>query len=207
MTTTTRDARRRRLEGVLAGATLLGVELEPTYRVLSATIEPAPGRVTPIDADPRLIVAAHPVSTLLAVLLERSAGVSATVRTFEAAQLPDVVAALGSARLIAPVLGRPEPRPGQWAPQWSLHGRTSAADGTSETLTLSVDDGELRLDLFARCDIVELRRPDGAPVEDDAITADAPQDADTDGAKDRAADGASDAGTESLGGLGAGSGA
>jgi hypothetical protein len=164
------EGRRERLEGVLRDALLLGIELEPTYRVLSATVEPVPGRVRPAaDGDPRLIVAAHPVSTLLAVLVERGVDGPPTVRTFEVAQLPAVVAALGTARLEGPVLGRAEPRPGQWAPQWSLQGRSSAADGTRETLTVRVDDGELRLDLFARCDVVELRRPDGSTVDDAAL--------------------------------------
>ena len=161
--------RRARLEQALDGAALLGVELEPTYRVLSATIAPVPGRVRMAGGEARLLVVAHPVSTLLAVLVERGPDGNGTLRTFEAAQLPDVVAAFTTARLRAPVLGLPEPRPGVWGPQWSLQGRSSAADGTGETLTLRVADDDLRLDLFARCDVVELRRPDGSSVGDDEL--------------------------------------
>ena len=160
-------ARRQTIERVLEGAALLGAELEPSFRVLSVTVEPAPGRVRPAGDDPRLLVVAHPVSTVLAVLIERVPGGPATVRTFETARLPDVTAALGGARLTGPLLGRPEPRPGAWAPRWSLEGRSTAADGTAETLTIRVQEGDLSLALFVRCDVVELRRADGTLVGDD----------------------------------------
>lgn len=161
---TERERRRASLEAALEGAVLLGVELEPTYRVLSATIEPAPGRVRPLGMDPRLLLVAHPVSTLLAVLLETGGTGPASLRTFTTEQLPAVSAALGGATLTGPLLGRPEPRPGAWAPRWSLEGRSSAPDGTQETLTLRVEADDLRLGVFARCDVVELRRIDGVAV-------------------------------------------
>jgi hypothetical protein len=183
-----RAAHRRRLDAVLDGALLHGVELEPTYRVLSATIEPQPGRVVVHGDDPRVLVVAHPVSTLLATLREDLGG-TGIVRTFEASDLPHVVAALDDVRLAAPCLGLPEPRPGTWGPSWSLEGRSHAPDGTAETLTLSVADATLRLDLFARCDVVELRHADGRPID---LGGEARQDDGGEAAPERGTGGGSD---------------
>jgi hypothetical protein len=112
------------------------------------------------DGDDRLLVVAHPVSTILATLVERSAA-GATLRTFEAEHLPDVVAALDQARLAGPFLGLPEPRRGAWGPRYSLEGRSSAPDGTGSSLTLVAGTDALRLSLYVRCDVVELRTPTG----------------------------------------------
>lgn len=179
---TSGSAGRGAVAALLEGAVLLGAELEPRFRVLGLTIEPvgvAPETravTAPVD-DPRRLVVAHPVSTLLVSLTEPAPGSregpeghagparKVTVRTFALEALPDVVAALDGPRLAGPFLGLPEPRPGAVAPRWSLEGRSSAADGTSETLTVDATSADgVRLVLFARCDVVEVRSPDGRPT-------------------------------------------
>ena len=152
------------LERVLASSSLLGLELDPRYRVLAATIEPDPAVDPrgPVD-DARLQLLAHPVSTLLGVL-ERTADGQARIETFDTPQLPDVAAVFAGAALEAPVLGRPEPRPGQWGPQWSIQGRSTAPDGRTRTVTFEVATEDARLRVFARCDVVELRDPGGDEV-------------------------------------------
>lgn len=150
------------LEVRLAGAVLWGVELEPRYRVLSATVELAGAGGTDPDGDrdARVLLVAHPVSTILAALRERTPEGS-VLRRFTVEQLPDVAAALGGAHLEAPVLGRPEPRRGAWGPSFGLEGRSGAPDGTRRTVTLAAAQDDLRLDLFVRCDVVELRSAGG----------------------------------------------
>lgn len=153
------------LEQLLAGATLVGAELDLRYRVFAVTVEPAPGEHPRGEAeDPRLQLLCHPVSTVLGTL-EREEDGTAHLETFEADQLPDVTAAFAGARLQAPVLGRPEPRPGQWGPQYSIQGRSTAPNGRRRTVTLEVSTEDARLRLFVRCDEVELRDPTGEPVE------------------------------------------
>lgn len=149
------------LEARLAGAVLWGVELEPRYRVLSATVELAGVAAGGSDGDARVLLVAHPVSTILAALRERTAAGS-VLRRFTAEQLPDVASALGGAPLEAPVLGRPEPRRGAWGPSFGLEGRSGAPDGTRRTVTLAAVQDDLRLDLFVRCDVVELRSAGGS---------------------------------------------
>lgn len=152
------------LEQVLGGATLLGLELDTRYRVLAATIEPAPDRhPVPDEEDRRLQVLAHPVSTVLGVLT-RDTDQGPAIVTFEAEQLVDVASALAGTTLQAPVVGRREPQPGEWGPQWSLQGRSTAPDGRTTTVTYEAADEEARLRLFARCDHIELRDPTGEAV-------------------------------------------
>lgn len=152
------------LERVLAGSALLGVEVDLRFRVLSATVEPAAADhpLGEVD-DPRLQLLCHPVSTILGVL-EREVDGRRHIETFETEQLTDVAAAFAGAPLRAPVLGRPEPAPGQWGPQFSIQGRSTAPDGRRRTVTLAVDTDDARLRLFARCDEVELRDPSGNDV-------------------------------------------
>lgn len=152
------------LEHLLASAALLGAELDLRYRVLAVTVEPAPSEhpLGEVD-DPRLQLLCHPVSTVLGAL-DREADGTRHLETFEAEQLPDVTAAFAGAPLTAPVLGRPEPRPGEWGPQFSLQGRSTAPDGRRRTVTLEVASEDARLRLFVRCDEVELRDPAGEEV-------------------------------------------
>lgn len=148
-----------RLEDVCAGAQLWGIELDPRYRVLAVTLEPQPGTAPwELVDDRRVQVLCSPVSTILAGL-RRTA--TAEVVTFEAEQLLDVSATFGGCTLAPPVFGRPEPRPGQWGPAFSLQGRSTAPDGRAHTLTLSVADTEASLDVFARFDELEVRHADG----------------------------------------------
>jgi hypothetical protein len=152
------------LEPVLDGAALLGVELEPRFRVLAVTVEPEPERYVWEERDDRrLQVLCHPVSTILASLRRESDG-QRQLLAFEEDQLVDVVAALGGPALSAPLFGLPEPRPGEWGPRFSLEGRSTAPDGTGRTLTLSVATDDARFDLFARFDVIDLKDADGDPL-------------------------------------------
>lgn len=151
------------LDQALDGATLLGLELDPRYRVLAATLEPVAGRAPweTADADDRrLQLLCAPVSTILASLRRVDHGRVEVLR-FAETQLVDVVAALDGPTVATPLFGRPEPRPGTWAPTWSLEGRSNAPDGTRRTLTVQVErpeaDGTLELDVFARFDDVQVR--------------------------------------------------
>jgi hypothetical protein len=149
------------LEQVLEGAALLGLELEPRYRVLAATFEPSADRYPwePTE-DRRLQVLLFPVSTILASFRHREDG-RLVLRRFEDAQLLDVVAAFDGADVTGPLFGQPEPRPGQWAPEWSLEGRSTAPDGRQRTFTVALRHDDLELDLFARFDDVELKDATG----------------------------------------------
>lgn len=150
------------LEVVLDGAALWGLELEPRFRVLAATVEPRDA-VWGEAADRRVQVLCFPVSTILASLRRTTEG-RREVLTFEEPQLVDVAAAFGGAPLAGPVFGRPEPRPGTWGPSFSLEGRSSAPDGTGRTVTWSVAADDLQLDVFARFDDLELRDARGEPL-------------------------------------------
>ncbi|MEX1177825.1 MAG: hypothetical protein WEB09_05140 [Nitriliruptor sp.] len=166
------------LEAVLIGAGLLGLELDTKFRVLAATFEPeverypwSEGAAGVEVVDRRVQVLVSPLSTILGSLrrqVEGSEGVRTEVYTFTEEQLVDVVAAFDGAPVEAPLFGRPEPRPGTWAPEWSLQGRSTAGDGVTRTLTVSVrhDDGagELGLDLFARFDELQVKDPFGTDL-------------------------------------------
>ena len=159
------DAEVARLEEALAGAALLGAELEPTYRVLALTLETQPGRTPWERADDRRIqLLASPVSTMLVALTREDEAGARELLTFEQEQLVDVVAALDAPQLTGQLFGRGEPRPGEWAPRFSLQGRSSAPNGTSRTIRIEVETGDLRFGLFARFDDVDVRDPDGASL-------------------------------------------
>jgi hypothetical protein len=168
------DAPIAALEDALAGAELLGLELDTRYRVLAVTLEPdasrdpwgSGDRGDDEAVDRRVQLLVSPVSTVLGSLRRDPLGdAPVEVYTFTEDQLVDVAAAFGGAVVDAPLFGRPEPRPGSWAPTWSLEGRSTAGDGVARTLTISVrtDDvaGELALDLFARFDEVLVRDASG----------------------------------------------
>ncbi|WP_052667450.1 hypothetical protein [Nitriliruptor alkaliphilus] len=166
------------LESVLDGAALLGLELDTRYRVLAATLEPTPDRypwrsgvggVEVVDRRVQVLVA--PVSTILGSLRRRvptDEGGRTEVYTFSDEQLVDVVSAFDGAPVATPLFGQPEPRPGTWAPEWSLEGRSTAGDGVTHTFTVSVrhddDAGELALDLFVRFDEVHVKDPFGTEL-------------------------------------------
>jgi hypothetical protein len=154
------------LEDRLAQGRLWGLELDPRFRVLAATVEPRAvvdlGSTVP--GDRRVQLLCFPVSTILASL-RRHDGDDAEVLTFTDEQLVDVVATLDGPRLEPPLFGQGEPRPGAWAPRFSLEGRSSAPDGTRRTLTVRVTADDLHLDVFARFDDVELKDATGAPLE------------------------------------------
>jgi hypothetical protein len=144
---------------VVAGARCWGIELDPRYRVLAVTVEPDPLR-TPGTAGEHLLLCS-PVSVLLVAVTRpvvEDGGTRTALMTFSLEQLTAVSERFGGATIGSGPFGQPEPRPGSWGPQYSLEGRTSAADGTSSTLTLDLagDDGA-RLRLFTRFDDAELR--------------------------------------------------
>jgi hypothetical protein len=149
------------LERVLDGAALLGLELDPRYRVLAATFEPTADRYPWEETDDRrLQVLLFPVSTILASFRQREDG-RLVLRRFEDVQLLDVVAAFDGAGVSGPLFGQPEPRPGQWAPEWSLEGRSTAPDGRQRTFTVALRHDDLELDLFVRFDDVEVKGATG----------------------------------------------
>jgi hypothetical protein len=141
-----------RLETVLDGAALWGMELDTRFRVLAATFEPTTDRYPWGDTvDRRVQVLFFPVSTILASLRHLTEG-APTLASFTVEQLVEVVAAFDGAAVEAPLFGRPEPRPGEWGPQLSLEGRSTAPDGTRNTLTIELRTDDLELDLFVRFD-------------------------------------------------------
>jgi hypothetical protein len=149
------------LERLFDGAALLGLELDPRWRVLAVTIAPrASHHPSPSCEDDRVQILFHPVSTVLASL-RRRAGDDRQLLAFEADQLLDVVSALAGSEIRGPVLGRLEPRPGAWGPRFSLEGRSNAPDGTSRTLTLEVADDEVELGFFARFDSIDVKDATG----------------------------------------------
>lgn len=166
------------LEPVFEGAALLGLELDVRYRVLAITLEPTRERYrwgsprgSVVVADRRVQLLASPVSTILGSLrrtVTTSEGPRTEVYTFTEEQLVDVAGAFDGAPVRGPLFGRPAPRPGSWAPEWSLQGRSTAGDGTTDTVTISVryDDGagELALDLFARFDELRVRDAQGSDL-------------------------------------------
>ncbi|MFP4311255.1 MAG: hypothetical protein ACLFS9_04635 [Nitriliruptoraceae bacterium] len=154
------------LEPVLDGAALLGAELEPRYRVLALTVEPRPDRYLwqPRPRDLRLQVLASPVSTMLVTLRRTGADGARELLTFADEQLLDVVAALDGPPLTGPILAQPEPRPGEWAPRFSLEGRSTAPDGTARTLRFEIEHDDLWLGVFARFDQIEVRDATGSAL-------------------------------------------
>ena len=149
------------LEAVLHGAALWGLELEPRFRVLAATFEPTADRYPWGETDDRRIqVLCFPVSTILASLRREVDG-ERQLLSFAEEQLVDVVAALEGAPIAAPLFDQPEPRAGAWGPEFSLEGRSTAPDGTSHTITFRGATAELRFDLFARFDEIEVKDPEG----------------------------------------------
>ena len=154
-----------RVSEVLDGAAVLGAELEPAYRVLALTLEPTAER-SPWGAsgDRRVQLLASPVSTFLVSLRRVAPDGSKELLTFEQERLVDVLAALDGPVVSGPLFGRPEPRPGEWGPRFSLEGRSTAPDGTSRTLRLELAADDLSFGLFARFDQVELRDATGKPL-------------------------------------------
>jgi hypothetical protein len=155
------------LEHAIDGAALLGMELETRYRVLAVTLEPDAPIVADHQADRRVQLLCSPVSTILGSLrLDRDGQVE--VYTFHEHQLIDVVATFHEPPVRSPVFDLPEPRPGSWAPRWSLEGRSHAPDGTRHTLTVCVEEpdrGGIRsLDVFARFDEIQVRDPNGVEL-------------------------------------------
>ena len=158
------------LDALLDDATLWGLELDARYRVLAATVELSPQAwpwEPPAGGDHRVQLLCSPVSTILASFRRVEAG-EAAVYIFTVDQLIDVAATFGGAPLLAPRFGQPEPRPTQWAPQWSLEGRSTAPDGRSTTVTLGVrqadGDARLELDVFARLDDVQVNDEAGTTL-------------------------------------------
>lgn len=158
------------LEVLLDDAAILGVELEPRFRVLAVTFEPLDAHVArilgaaPAAPDRRMQLACFPVSTILGSLRQTQDNGLVSVLKFSEAQLVDVVAAFDGASTHSPIFRQPEPRPNSLAPSWSLEGRSTAPDGVSLTLTLRLRNADLALDLFARFDEVRLSDATGTPV-------------------------------------------
>lgn len=161
------DDRLAAVEHLLDDAALLGAEVDVRYRVLGLTVEPRSGR-HPDGAAPggdgRLQVLLHPASTFVASLRVEE-GSQRRIEAFAVEQLPDVVHALEGPTIHGPVFGRPRPAAGEWGPEASLEGTSSAPDGTFRRVRIEVEQGSRRFGLFATFDDVEVRRPDGTVVD------------------------------------------
>lgn len=154
-----------RLDRLLGGARLWGLELETRFRVLSATVEPVAERhPEPGADDPRLQVVLHPVGRIVASLVRRVDD-RATIERFAEDHLALVVDRLEGPRLEAPVVDGPTPEPERWAPELSLEGAATVGDGDAHHAVFDVSAGERRLRVAAWFDEFELRRPDGSQLE------------------------------------------
>lgn len=153
------------LDTMLDGARLWGLEIEIRFRVLAVTVEPEASRhPEEVAADPRLQVLLHPVGRIAASLVRRTED-HLVIERFDEGTLDRVVDRLGGPRLAGPVVDGPEPRPQQWAPELSMEGASTVGDGTAHHAFFDVVGGERRLRLAAWFDEVEVRRPDGSPVD------------------------------------------
>jgi hypothetical protein len=155
-----------RVHAALSRSQLWGLELDPRYRVLAVTLELDPhDDPWSLGDDRRVQLLCHPVSTILGALHRfDTSDTQPHLVTFEVDQLVDVATAFGGTTLAAPLFGRPEPRPGEWGPRYSLEGRSSAPDGRTRTVTIEVADDAARLRVFVRCDTVEVRDATGQPL-------------------------------------------
>jgi len=152
------------IDAALVGARCWGIELDPRYRVLAVTVEPDAAAAPAAEEHGTLQLLCFPVSLLILSVtrpVTDGDGTRTELLTFDLELLPAVAQRLAGATVDIAVFGRPEPRPRDWGPRFSLEARTSAADGTRSTLTLdlSTDDGA-RMRLFARFDDIELRDRD-----------------------------------------------
>ncbi len=155
------------VDALLDGARLWGCELDTTYRVLAATVEPQVDRHPDGEVeDRRLQVLFHPVQRVAASLVRVAEDGRATIERFDQAALPAVVDRFDGPELTGPLVDGPVPDPSSWAPELSLGGTSTAIDGRSHHLELAVSgaDGR-RLRLAAWFDEVEVRRPDGSTVD------------------------------------------
>ncbi|MBW3662968.1 MAG: hypothetical protein KY469_07705 [Actinobacteria bacterium] len=157
-----------RLDAVLEGARLWGVELDPAYRVAAVTVEVAPERHPTAGegrGDDRLQLLLHPVADVHASL-RRSTPEGQVVETFGVEQLAAIVDRFDGPVLSGPLFDLPEPGPGAWGPQFSLEGRSKALDGRAHAVTFHVDDGRGRVfDLRLTFDDVVVRDAAGDEIE------------------------------------------
>lgn len=157
---------RDRVRGLLMTSPVLGAEVDLRYRVLALTIEPdAATHPDPTQGDRRLQVLFHPVGTIAGALVQRApGGGSPTVLTFPPERLPDIVATLDGPVSVGEPF--PESLPDLHAieARLSLRGMAQVADGHRTPLALALVHDDLRLDLWATFDEVEVRLPDETVV-------------------------------------------
>lgn len=155
-----RDEDRDWIDHVLDGATCWGAELDTTYRVLAATVEPLPARHPDGDvADRRLQLVLHPCSEVAARLVhDRTA-----IEQFPVEQLVHVVDRLDGPVLSAPVVTADAP---PLTGDLSLEGAAKpiVQDGRTHAALFELEGGDRRLTLRVTYDEAELRRPDGSTV-------------------------------------------
>lgn len=157
------------IDGCLDDARLWGLELNPRYRVLAATVEPRPERHPRPEADdPRLQALLYPVAVIAACLRRHTRTGEVHVETFEIDQLVDVVDSFGGSRLEAPILTASERRLVSSVPgtaELSLEGRSQAGDGDTHLLRVHLEaDGGRRFDLEATFDEVLLNDAAGQEI-------------------------------------------
>lgn len=152
------DATRDWIDEVLDGATCLGVELDTTYRVLAATLEPRADRhPEPGADDTRVQLVLHPCSEVAARLLHDGS----TVEQFGVTQLLAVVEALDAPTLRAPIVTADAP---PLTGELSLEGAANATvrDGRTHVAQFELAGADRTLVLRVTYDEAELRRPDGS---------------------------------------------
>ena len=156
-----------RLDAILEGARLWGVELDPAYRVAAVTVQVASDRHPSGEGrgDDRLQLLLHPVADVQASL-RRSTPDGHVVETFDVEQLAAVVGRFDGPVLSGPLFDLPEPAPGDWGPRFSLGGRSKALDGRAHAVTFHADDGRGRvLDVRLTFDDVTVRDPEGHDLD------------------------------------------
>lgn len=148
------------IDEVLDGATCWGVELDTTYRVLAATVEPLADRHPDGEVDDRrLQLVLHPCSEVAARLLHDGS----TVEQFTVEQLVMVVDRLDGPALHAPVVtADPPPLSGEL----SLEGaaKLNVLDGRRHAALFELAGADRTLVLRVSYDEAELRRPDGSTI-------------------------------------------
>jgi len=151
---------RDQIDHVLDGATCWGAELDTTYRVLAATVEPLPERHPDGEvADPRLQLVLHPCSEVAARLVhDRTA-----VEQFSVEQLVQVVDRLDGPVLSAPVITA-DAAPLRGELSFEGAAQLMVQDGRTHTALFELEGGARHLTLRVTYDEAELRRPDGSTV-------------------------------------------
>jgi len=153
-------------EDALRHGEVHGVELDAGFRVLAVTVGPVGdggGEWPSADDDPRVQLLLFPVGEFAATL-RRTADDGVEILQFDAEQLPQIVALFERAVPVVDPWPPDRPNRGEWGPRLSLHGNSAAPDGRRRHLWLAFEEDDLRFDLHATFDELELRDAFGADL-------------------------------------------